>query len=565
MKLVSVFSVALAASLLGAAVVAAQPAGDVHERLFEFSPLAGAFLPDENTQYKGGSPLVGLRATVNNSSRWALEGTLAVSPAQSQTTRSGMLESYTAHAAFNAGGNFIGFVFTDLQTSESEREASSNLLLAGGTVVLHLAQTQFRPFVSAGAGFIEDLSNSENDPPSPFSNAYWDLGFGFKYYRPSGWGIRLDFRDLVMRRSNLAQPNPRAPLLAAQRDLTTGGGTDNAIGTEPYLPDDYRGRRWLNNFAATVSLTVPLGWAWKDGDGDTIEDRFDTCRTTAPGVVVDPTGCGLDSDEDGIFDGLDLCEGTPVGATVDLQGCPSDSDGDGVLDGIDQCADTPVGAIVSLQGCPSDADGDGVLDGLDDCNTTPLGAAIDDKGCVKDPVEAQLLRREMILVENVDFESGEPDLRPLSYHYVNKMGRLLERWTGHEERPLRIEIGVHTDGIGAENFNLELSQMRAETVRLYMLENFFQMGQNNLIPMGYGESLPVGDNNTDQGRASNRRVEIRVLGEGDPPEEYDRTGSADGDGLDLDLDLDLDFPDDLDIPDLPEPDFPEEPEMPDIE
>lgn len=563
MKLARAAVFVLAAAHLTARPSPAQPEV-VHERILEINPFLGAFLPDDNTAYSSASGLAGVRLTLNNSARWALEGTFALSPGQAQTVRSGMLESYDFHIAFNSADQVLGpnaVVFTNMVSTEGEREESTSLFLGGGSVVMHLSERRFRPFLSAGAGFIEDLSNNDGDPPGPFSNIYWDLGGGFKYYRPSGWGVRLDIRDLVMRRDDLPQPNPRAELLAAQRDFFTGGGNDGVFGQEPYNLDDARGKRWLNNFAVSVSLTVPFGWAWKDGDGDMIEDRFDKCLTTAPGVVVDGVGCGLDTDRDGIFDGLDLCEGTPFGATVDVQGCPSDTDGDGILDGIDQCADTPVGALVNAQGCPSDADGDGVLDGLDSCNDTPLGALIDEKGCVKDPLEAQLLRRELIRMDGVDFDTGRAELRPLSYHYVNKMGRLLERWTGHEDRPLRIEIGVYTDGVGAADFNLDLSQRRADTIRMYMLENFYRMGQNNLVATGYGEAFPIADDNTAAGRAANRRVEIRVLGEGDPPEIYSPPVVQDEFNLDLE-DLDIPAMPDLDIPDIPEPDVPE-PELPD--
>ncbi|HMB69980.1 MAG TPA: OmpA family protein [bacterium] len=567
MKLARAAVLVLAAAHLSAPPSPAQTDDHVHERIFEISPFAGALLVDENTGYSSTSGLVGLRGTLNNSPRWALEGTLAFSPGQGQTVRSGMLQSYDFHIAFNSADQPLGpnaIVFTNLVSTQGQEETSSNLFLGGANVLLHLSEGRFRPFVSLGAGFLDDLSNSEGDPPGPFSNIYMDIGGGFRYSKPSGFGFRLDIRDLVMRRDDLPQANPRAELLAAQRDLLTNGGADGVVGREPYNLDDPRGKRWLNNYMITASVTFPFGWAWKDGDGDMIEDRFDNCLTTAPDVVVDATGCGLDSDQDGIFDGLDVCEGTPLGATVDVQGCPSDTDGDGILDGIDQCADTPVGALVNAQGCPSDADGDGVLDGLDSCNETPLGALIDEKGCVKDPLEAMLLRRELIRMDGVEFESGRPELRPLSYHYVNKMGRLLERWTGNEERPLRVEIGVYTDGVGAADFNLDLSQQRAETIRMYMLENFYRMGQNNLVPTGYGEAFPIADDGTAAGRATNRRVEIRVVGDGDPPETYTPAVTEDEFDLDLDgLDLEgLDLPDMPALPDLEMPDIPE-PEMPD--
>ena len=541
---------------LGVPLAAAEDLDPVQDRIFELTPFAGMFLPDDNIHYKSSSPLFGLRASLNNSSRWGLEADVALAPAQQQNTRLAMLNSYNAQPAYNNAGDPIGVVFTDLQTTESIRGSASNLFMASGAVLFHLSKENLRPFVLAGAGMIDDLSNPDETPPSPFSNLFLQGGFGVRYLRKTGWGVRVEFRDMFYRDDGLPRENPRAPLLAAQNDLN-GGGVDGVFGREPYSPVDYRGKRWLNNFSITASLTVPFGFAWKDGDGDEIEDRFDDCLTTAPGVVVDAAGCGIDTDEDGVFDGLDECVDTPLGATVDQVGCPSDTDADGVLDGLDVADDTPPGALVDAQGQHFDTDGDGIWDGLDHCNDTPLGAAIDENGCANDPIEAKLLRGEPVLASNVDFEGATSTIEPLSFHYVNKAARLIERWTGNAEDPLRIEIAVHVDGIGSADYNLDLSQQRADALRTYMLENFLGMGANNLVATGYGESQPIASDNTEEGRSINRRVEIRRLGPGAPPEPYDFGGRRTGGDVDRDLENLLN-----DVPDLPP--LPEEPEMPDV-
>jgi OOP family OmpA-OmpF porin len=150
---------------------------------------------------------------------------------------------------------------------------------------------------------------------------------------------------------------------------------------------------------------------------------------------------------------------------------------------------------------------------------------------------------------------------------VNRIGRLMEHWTGNEETPLRIEIGVHTDGVGAEDFNLDLAQRRAERLRIYLLENFFGMAQNNLAAAGYGESMPLAPDDTEEGRDRNRRVEIRSLGPGGPPEEYD-WGSGDLDEQEEPLLPEESLgepvePSAAEVPDLvesPEPDLVESPE-----
>jgi OOP family OmpA-OmpF porin len=559
----------LLAVSLATGPAAAEDLDPVQGRIFEISPLAGFFLPDENIHYKSSSPLFGLRGSLNNSSLWSIEAEVGVSPAQQQNTRTALLRSYNAQPAYNNADDVIGVLFTDLQTSESVRESASNLFLASGSVLFHLSRNNVRPFVLAGAGFIDDISNSDGSPPSPFSNLFLQGGFGVRYLRKSGWGARVEFRDMFFKSDRLPRDNPRAVLLAAQNDVLTGG-VDGVFGREPFSPVDYRGERWLNNFASTASLTIPFGFAWKDGDGDEVVDRFDNCLTTAPGVVVNTLGCGLDTDADGVFDGLDDCEGTPIGATVDRLGCPSDEDGDGVLDGLDVANDTPPGALVDAQGQHFDTDGDGVWDGLDHCNDTPLGAAIDENGCSNDPLEEKLLRGEPIVVANVEFEGTTSAIEPLSYHYINKAAQLIERWTGNADDPRLIEIGVYTDGIGSEEYNRDLTQRRADALRTYMLENFLGMGANNLVAVGYGESRAIASDQTEEGRRINRRIEVRKLGPGAPPEPYDFGGSRDAGAVDRDLEELLnDAPDLPSLPDEPEmpdalDDLPPEPEMPDL-
>jgi len=515
------------------------PAGDdVHERIAEVSFFTGWQMLDENVDYKSGAPLVGVRGTLYNSAWWAFEGRLAYSPGNKREIRRGLLESFTASPIYNNQNLISGVVVTQLQTREYTEESDASLFVASGSMLFHILHGRTRPFVSIGGGFIDDLSNRNDHPAGPLSDPFLEFGVGLKYLRPSGWGVRVDVTDLFTRKTNAPRDNLRAPIVAAQfaavgLDLTSGA-TQNVDVEVPYSPVDYRGKRWLNNVGVQVSLSIPFGFAWKDGDGDGIETRFDECPTTAPGVVVDGVGCGVDSDGDGVFDGLDKCPDTPLGAIVDLGGCPNDIDGDGVYDGIDVADDTPPGALVDARGQHYDTDGDGVFDGLDKCNDTPRAAPINADGCVEDPVEDSFLRGNPIVVQDIAFENGSAEIDPLSYHHVNRVARLVERWTGNDERPLRVELGVHTDGTGPADTNLRLSQRRADNVRRYLLENFFGMGANNLVAKGYGNSAPIADASTSAGRAKNNRLEIRVIGEGEPPVEWDfgagRPNGASGTG-----------------------------------
>ena len=508
----------------------------VNERILEISPLGGLLILDENTHYKSASALAGIRVVLNNSAWWGFEGTFAASPAQALSTRQGMLVSYDYDPAYNTFGSDAGFAFTNVVTRETVQESAATLLMYGGSMFLHLSQQKMRPYVSFGAGYMSDITNGDEGIPGHISDSFWDFGAGLRYFRPSGLNVQLGVRDLVMRKNDLERENGRAAIVAALKDVPRryydpntgflviyypGGGVDHVVGQEPFDPVHHDGKRWLNNYSLTLTVSVPFGWVWKDDDGDEVENRFDHCLTTAPGVVVDALGCGIDSDGDGVFDGIDRCDATPPGARVDPVGCPSDTDGDGVLDGIDLMDDTPPGALVDELGRHFDTDGDGILDGLDMCNDTPPGATITPEGCADDPLEERLLRGELIVVQEIEFERASDEIEPLSYHYINKVARLLERWTGDKERPTKIQIAGHTDGTGSASFNQELSQRRAESLRVYLLEHYFGMGANNLVATGYGETMPIANDSTPEGRAANRRLEVRMLGPGAPPREWD--------------------------------------------
>ena len=77
------------------------------------------------------------------------------------------------------------------------------------------------------------------------------------------------------------------------------------------------------------------------------------------------------------------------------------------------------------------------------------------------------------------------------------------------EPNLRAEIAGHTDSTGADDYNLRLSQQRAESVRDFLVAE--GIAANRLTARGYGEAQPTADNSTETGRALNRRVEFRVV------------------------------------------------------
>ena len=233
--------------------------------------------------------------------------------------------------------------------------------------------------------------------------------------------------------------------------------------------------------------------AMGDTDADGVKNYKDDCRGTAAGGIVDDRGCEIDSDGDGVVDRLDECPGTPAGAVVDSRGCERDSDNDGVPDSRDRCPGTPAGAKVDQYGCELDSDGDGVVDSMDRCPNTPAGIPVDSQGCE--------LADEYRL-DGVNFEFDSATLTVDSIAKLDDAVMILKRNADD-----KLEIAGHTDSQGAEDYNQGLSERRAQAVADYLIAH----GANgaNLTVKGYGESHPVADNGSMEGRAANRRVELR--------------------------------------------------------
>jgi outer membrane protein OmpA-like peptidoglycan-associated protein len=109
-----------------------------------------------------------------------------------------------------------------------------------------------------------------------------------------------------------------------------------------------------------------------------------------------------------------------------------------------------------------------------------------------------------VKLHNIYFDFDKFELRPESFSELDRVLKFLNDNTG-----IRVEISAHTDAVGSDDYNLELSQNRAESVVNYLIAN--GINSDRLIAKGYGESNPVADNETEEGRSLNRRVEMKII------------------------------------------------------
>ncbi len=232
----------------------------------------------------------------------------------------------------------------------------------------------------------------------------------------------------------------------------------------------------------------------KDRDGDGVLDVDDKCPDVAG--LASLQGCP-DRDGDGITDAEDKCPDVP--GLARYQGCPiPDRDKDGINDEVDKCPDVP--GVARYQGCPiPDTDGDGVNDEEDKCINEKGPAS--NFGCPV--INEEIIKRVNLAAKNVFFATASDKLLAQSNKRLNDVVTIL-----NENPSFKVQIDGHTDDQGKDEYNMDLSDRRAASVKAYLVSK--GISDSRLNSTGYGETKPVADNKTAKGRASNRRVEMTL-------------------------------------------------------
>ncbi len=124
----------------------------------------------------------------------------------------------------------------------------------------------------------------------------------------------------------------------------------------------------------------------------------------------------------------------------------------------------------------------------------------------KNPFEVNIkhLSPKSFVLNDCNFETGKADLLPEAYAVVDELVAYMVRKDDE-----KIEIGGHTDNVGSAKSNLVLSEARANTVRTYLIAKGIDSAR--VTAKGYGFSVPVASNKTAEGRAQNRRTEVKIL------------------------------------------------------
>ena len=116
---------------------------------------------------------------------------------------------------------------------------------------------------------------------------------------------------------------------------------------------------------------------------------------------------------------------------------------------------------------------------------------------------APIAMNASLILNNITFASNSSDLSPGSLLELDRVVEFMNLNPGVE-----IEVSAHSDDVGADSYNLQLSQRRAASVKDYLVKN--KIADSRTVSVGYGETRPIVQNDTDVNRAMNRRVELKI-------------------------------------------------------
>jgi outer membrane protein OmpA-like peptidoglycan-associated protein len=304
------------------------------------------------------------------------------------------------------------------------------------------------------------------------------------------------------------------------------GGVTLFGGAGPGLQDGY-GTPVLRLVAGLSFTNAPLhaeGAAASpepDRDGDGLPDARDKCPDAAEDKdgFEDADGCpDLDDDKDGVPDAKDKCPRQPEtkNGFKDEDGCPDedlrqkDTDKDGLTDDKDKCVDQPEDkdGFEDEDGCPDpDNDKDGFPDAKDKCPNEPetINNVKDDDGC-PDKGIVVLKEGELETLAPIFFASDRARVRHAFRPALNDIAAIL---ISHPEIG-RCAVEGHTDARGPADWNKKLSFERAKSVAAYLIAKGVDPAR--VVAIGQGDALPWATNQTEAGRAANRRVIFHIEG-----------------------------------------------------
>ena len=372
-------------------------------------------------------------------------------------------------------GFSIGAQFVNGKSDENGVDSNYNSL--DGILKYNFSEGNISPYIFTGYGLSKiGPTNSPNEAFYPSSESGRTIlgGIGLNIYLDENFAINVSasYRDVAENDTSSHLQH----IIGLSYNFGAGDSDKDGTPDEKDVCPDVPG---LKEFDGCP-----------DSDGDGIPDNNDRCPEEAGTEALQ--GCP-DSDGDGVADSDDAC---PYEAgSASMNGCP-DSDGDGVADNVDRCPQEA--GDLQNDGCPwGDRDGDNVPDKDDLCPNEKGSEA--NKGCPEQP--AALVEFMGSEQNNLLFSANSSKLTDSNISILETLKKLLTQYPNTS-----IVVEGHTSSDGTKAFNQDLSERRAMAVKEYLIS--VGVISDRIETIGYGETKPIGDNNTTEGRKNNRRVKV---------------------------------------------------------
>ena len=357
---------------------------------------------------------------------------------------------------------------------------------------VNLSENQLIRHYNLSASCVKELNPKLDIEPyvllrSTFIKApQWELGGKVNYNKLVFGGLSYRSNESVI---GLVGVNYQNFMLAYSYDFTLSAIRNYSSGSHEILLA-YQ----FNKKSKSPEVVIEQPTQPKDSDGDGVSDSEDLCPEVKG--MKEYKGCP-DTDGDGVFDDLDECP--KVVGLKENKGCPwPDSDNDGLSDNKDDCP--KIAGPVENRGCPyGDTDGDGVNDNADECPKT--AGPITNKGCPI--IEKKDQEVVDMAVKNLEFKTNQAVIQQVSLPSLNTLAEKLK-----QKESWILNLSGHTDNVGDDDANMILSKNRVETVKNYLVSK--GIVESRIKTNYFGETKPISDNNTPEGRQKNRRVEFVI-------------------------------------------------------
>ena len=240
------------------------------------------------------------------------------------------------------------------------------------------------------------------------------------------------------------------------------------------------------------AIALPTAPIQVDQDDDGVSNENDDCPERSG--LLKYKGCPVpDEDGDGINDENDKCPNAE--GTVQYRGCPvPDTDKDGIPDDKDDCP--TVAGLPGYKGCAiPDTDKDGLNDELDQCPT--IAGIAGNNGC--EDLQPKLNN----IAAALKFDIGQVNIANKLLLGLDSLVQIMAQYP-----TTKLLITGHTDNTGTRKINEPLSLLRAKKIQAYIVKKGLAVDRTSIL--GMADTQPIASNDTNKGRAQNRRVDLTI-------------------------------------------------------